>query len=734
MQRLNFLVFALPFLFFSLPIAASALEPPQMCTATPASLKILDHTDSDQPQLIEEIILDETKDILLIIGDWQLQLTKLIETAQLSETPTPEPITGDILLNEALPNPVGSDDQEFIELFNADLETIPLDGWSIADASKSFALDGLEITAGQHLLLPRSLTGLALNNTVETIELIDPFGITLDSFSYDSSTEGQSFNRSDDGTWYKAEPSPDQINNEEVIEPTPPPAPPPSSTPPPASPPVSTEPENRLDPNLNLIRLNELMPNPIGSDEQEWIELHNPSEFRLNLVGLTVADKSKEYVFEDRFIEPHDYLLLPRADSGISLNNSKETVMLKVGERITDAFSYQSSQEGFSWALATGGTWQLSDDPTPESANAVVAAPVTEPHADTVSQTPPPNETTPPSDPTPDPAALNEPEATGNLTTDEDSVARPMTVTLAQWPKVADGDQVIVTGILSVAPGNFSTRKASLQDADLNNLEIYFHQAAWPSLKPGSTLAISGEKSVTKNGSRLLVRAASDIAIQTEADFIAPSISGADLSKALGAVVKIKGTLLEQSKYNLIMAADDTEISVNMKAAGILLPNLPEQGNVEVIGLIANTSQGLEIRPRSKEDVRVLESEVSAAAVLADTSGDTGGAEPADTDQTLSEAEVLAMSSKGSANSFNNLIFLILGGGLSLLAYFALFERETLVKQGKRLLAKMYDLFSLKDPIFTQIRGRIVKLTKTKKLDTDTNELLQSDHSVQSTD
>ncbi len=103
-----------------------------------------------------------------------------------------------MLIQEFLPNPVGKDtDGEYILLFNdsataqaGQATTVSLDGWSLKDASgKVFKLSG-QLAANQPLKLDYATTKISLNNSEETIYLLDPFGKEIDRLTSGNLSEG----------------------------------------------------------------------------------------------------------------------------------------------------------------------------------------------------------------------------------------------------------------------------------------------------------------------------------------------------------------------------------------------------------------------------------------------------------------------------------------------------------------------------------------------------------------
>lgn len=112
-----------------------------------------------------------------------------------------------VVINEFLPNPVGSDtDNEFIELTNLGSSAVILDGWQLDDASGGsapFTIPvGTTIQPGAFLSFSRSQTKIAINNDGETVRLLTPSGQEQSTFSFNASiAEGQSYARSSTGSF-----------------------------------------------------------------------------------------------------------------------------------------------------------------------------------------------------------------------------------------------------------------------------------------------------------------------------------------------------------------------------------------------------------------------------------------------------------------------------------------------------------------------------------------------------
>lgn len=106
-------------------------------------------------------------------------------------------LSNQIIITEVYPKPTKDDKmEEWIELYNAGSDSINLGNWTVQDASKkkpfSFP-DTLGIAANEYLLLPKSLTKIALNDNKESLFLKDFNGTVIDSISYEGARAGKSY-------------------------------------------------------------------------------------------------------------------------------------------------------------------------------------------------------------------------------------------------------------------------------------------------------------------------------------------------------------------------------------------------------------------------------------------------------------------------------------------------------------------------------------------------------------
>lgn len=152
----------------------------------------------------------------------QTLLIKVIDPkAQATTTPTTTPDLieniPDIFISEFIPNPAGSDEQEFIEIFSQETAPVDLGGFKLDDeAGGSWPYKfpaGTTIYPGQYLAFFKTQTKIALNNDIDTVRLLTPADQVIDYYKYDGSKEGASYVLDEDRNWQQSQtPTPGEIN------------------------------------------------------------------------------------------------------------------------------------------------------------------------------------------------------------------------------------------------------------------------------------------------------------------------------------------------------------------------------------------------------------------------------------------------------------------------------------------------------------------------------------------
>lgn len=124
----------------------------------------------------------------------------------------------------------------------------------------------------------------------------------------------------------------------------------------------------------NGVIINEILPNPQGSDEEnEFIELYNTNNFDIDLSGWKIQDTEgtiTTYIIpQNSIILANSFLVFKRPDTKISLNNSGDTInLLFPNNKITNFVSFTKSITGQSYNLINS-EWLWSETLTPKSQN-----------------------------------------------------------------------------------------------------------------------------------------------------------------------------------------------------------------------------------------------------------------------------------------------------------------------------------------------------------------------------
>lgn len=277
-----------------------------------------------------------------------------------------------LFITEIFPNPSGKDaGHEWVEIFNGSDTTVDLSGWSLQNG----ATHARTVLFPSSLLPPDTyslitLSGSFLRNQADTISLIAPDGAVMDLLSYTAAPEHESYALDDTGEFvWTSSFTPGTANLlssfsesvEEVFAENDSESSVLSVT---TGTSTKTRKKSRTVSYANgdlssAIFFNEVFPNPTGSDkEKEWIELVNTGDVFVSLGNWVIDDGdggSKPYVIPDTVgIAPFATLLLMRSDTGITLDNTGDTLQLFTFEHdLQDSVTYADVQEDSSYARIT---------------------------------------------------------------------------------------------------------------------------------------------------------------------------------------------------------------------------------------------------------------------------------------------------------------------------------------------------------------------------------------------
>lgn len=137
-------------------------------------------------------------------GKNKVEKEKIIKIVSSSPPSGKNPLS--IIINEILPDPAGNDAEEWIELKNIGVDRVNLFGWKLDDIEGGSAPYKINvdswIESGGFYLVERNESGLALNNSNESVRLFDASGKLVDSVNYEKSFSGESFARAENKKWF----------------------------------------------------------------------------------------------------------------------------------------------------------------------------------------------------------------------------------------------------------------------------------------------------------------------------------------------------------------------------------------------------------------------------------------------------------------------------------------------------------------------------------------------------
>lgn len=500
---------------------------------------------------------------------------------------TTENYSTEIQLSEVYPAPA-SDEEEFIELRNTDSVDVDLSGWSIADASgKKYTIASDDFTSttinnGEYFVIPQSTSKIYLNNDGDTVYLYQPDDTLLDETTYEDAESAQSWSQTN-GLWDWSTEVTEATENISVS--------------------VTNEEDSEEDSKDNTennssssadaehyetsdaVALSEMIPNPAGVDStDEWIEIVNTGSTTIHLEGWQLTDTTSYYTIGDISIAPEEYIVFEVGDTGISLNNSGDTVyLIDPYNTIINGTEYTSSTEGFAWANFEGG-WQWTEELTPGEVNIA-------------------SESTSDSD--------NEGDDNNSDENDLDVLS------ISYYRSLEDGQSATIEGVVTVLPGTFGSQYFYIQD-DEAGIQVYSYSKDFPDLSIGDRVRVTGEKSTTRNETRIKSSSVEDFTVLANEGEPTPRDVSTLEESFEGMLVQTEGQVVESSSSDALI---DDLVKIVMKSSANIDADLLEVGNsVAVIGIVGQYDDEYRLMPRSNEDITAVESDDVAFVEAAEAS------------------------------------------------------------------------------------------------------------------
>ncbi len=326
-----------------------------------------------------------------------------------------------------------------------------------------------------------------------------------------------------------------------------------------------------IDFNLEDLIISEFLPNPEGSDDNEWIELHNSSDKEIDLLGWQLDDEdggSKPFIFKESFIlKSNAFAVIPREESKITLNNNKDQVrvLTPLGET-WQSVEYQKVGEGNSYAWdGVNKEWFVNSSPMPGEQDYLV----------------------------------EEQEAIHNI---------------RDVKGFDKNDGLIIQGISLY---NHATSSRSIYLADYDGvsvdyteiIEVYSHKKDFPPIKKGDFLNINGIISRTGSLPRLKTKDKNDfLTISTNLEVIEPVVIDLlDIEEEyIGNYVAFRGVVAKKTKKSIYLSEDEEEdwsLRIAIKDYDDL--EIEKGSEIIVSGILKEVSSGYKLIVNSIEDILI---------------------------------------------------------------------------------------------------------------------------------
>lgn len=517
----------------------------------------------------------KTKFLLLVNAIILTIAAPLATQAAVCTTEQTGPYSKKIHLSEVLPNPSTTESQdEFIEIYSTDTEAVDLTGWEVRDAAgTTYTLTGT-VSAGRYFAWYRADTKISLNNTGDSVTLLQPDGKEVETITYtDSAADDSSYALNSSGQWTWSEtPTPFTANQFTTSS---------NSDNSNSSTDSSDESGDTSNPGYEYsqdVVLSELLPDPEGSDAtDEWIELANQGE-TVNLYGWKLTDGSSDYEFPDQTLASGFYLQVLVTDSGISLNNSGETIqLLDPDGAVISEVTYDSASTGESYA-SLNGSWQWTTTLTPGSSNAITTADGDDQPSDDADQS-------------------NSEESTSTGTT------------ISSVRQMAAGTEVTFSGTVLVLPDTYSSTYFYVQD-ETAGIQIASSSQAFPSLNVGDVVTVTGNTSSSNGEAKINVTDSNHIVVTSHVDTIAPYVVTALESAQAGRLVSLNSSVTEKSGSTITLEDGTAYIK---RGTEISTSTITVGETYQWVGVVIATDDGVQLWPRSSTDITTPDASLASA-------------------------------------------------------------------------------------------------------------------------
>jgi hypothetical protein len=330
---------------------------------------------------------------------------------------------------------------------------------------------------------------------------------------------------------------------------------------------------------LERIVISEVLPNPEGDDMAEFIELYNPTDTAIVLAGLLLDDEeggSRPYTIpEGTIIPPQAYLVFPRVQTKLALNNTGDEVrlLLPSGDVLT-SISFGTAKEGMYYVRMPDGTYVWTDVGSPGYGAAIGSE-----------------------------SQIGTKSVTGAFIS-ADSV--PSTATIEDLASYPVGAQVSVQGIVAALPGVLGAQFFYIVDMSNAGIQVYLFNKEFPELRIGDAIEVRGEITMSGKEKRIKLRTRDDIRMIGPGKLPEPkTMEISRLTDAFsGWLLGFDAEVTEVKSTYLYIDDGTAELKVYIKKGANIPTRTYTVGElVRAVGILVPTADGVQLLPRSIDDI-----------------------------------------------------------------------------------------------------------------------------------
>jgi PKD repeat protein len=168
------------------------------------------------------------------------------------------------------------------------------------------------------------------------------------------------------------------------------------------------------------------------------------------------------------------------------------------------------------------------------------------------------------------------------------------------------GDKVRVQGLVAAEPGLLGKTIFYLAGS---GIQIYFSKSDWPKLTLGDSVEITGTLSESGGESRIKLADKTDIKLLThESPPLPKEITDEEIGEDLeGYLIKIQGEVLQTKGQTIYLDNGGQELPIYIKTTtAIGKPKFEEGAQLAVTGIVSQTKSGYRILPRYPGDLEIV--------------------------------------------------------------------------------------------------------------------------------